>query len=106
MKENYNSFVVNPSQVIDVLKAFPSTKGNLEQSIIDVFESSKDESHSERVLLDDFTGVYIQMYTMGNIFGVRESVKFYIGCDDGMPRVYAEGVKKILDNEGIDYKLN
>ena len=105
MKANYNQFEVAPTELPRVLRAFtrssvqtnpsPCIK-DVGRSLEELLETGRDDSNFEKVLLDDFWGVYI----------INVDNRFLISEDDGMPDVHARAVKEILDNHGIKYQLN
>ena len=65
---NYNQFEVAPTELPRVLRAFthcsvptnpsPCIK-DVGRSLEELLETGRDDSNSEKVLLDDFWGVYI-----------------------------------------------
>ena len=109
IESNYNQFEVEPTELPRVLRAFSSFEyenispnqpspciKNVGDSLETLLETGRDKSNFEKVLLDDFWGVYI----------INVDNRFFIGEDDGMPSVHAIKVKSILDEYGIKYKLN
>tara|TARA_Y100001938_G_C7847435_1_gene309138 strand:+ start:187 stop:516 length:330 start_codon:yes stop_codon:yes gene_type:complete len=107
IKSNYNQFEVAPTELPRVLDAFSKKRPTLAPSpsiwnqeigsvLVELLETGRDESNFEKVLLDDFWGVYI----------INVDNRFLISEDDGMPDVHARAVKEILDNHGIKYQLN
>lgn len=109
IKSNYNQFEVAPTELPRVLRAFssfgyenlsPSQPSpcikDVGRSLEELLETGRDDSNFEKVLLDDFWGVYI----------INVDNRFLIGEDDGMPAVHAIKVKSILDEYGIKYQLN
>ena len=106
IKENYNTFDIPVTELPRVLEAFQSgwikaTIKNVGESLVALLSTGKDDSNTERVILDGFTGVYIIC-----VMTMDCNYRFLISMDDGMPSKYAHEVKEILDREGITYKLN
>ena len=104
---NYNQFEVAPTELPRVLDAFSKKRPTLAPSpciwsqdipsvLVELLETGRDKSNFEKVLLDDFWGVYI----------INVDDRFLIGEDDGMPSVHAIKVKAILDAHEIKYILN
>ena len=102
--ENGNVFLIAPSDITKVMKVFPNTKEN-PYVLEELISTGSDESCSEKVILDDFSGVWIRMQPMGHV-GEQFRCVFMIGYDDGMPSLYAHRVKEILDENEIKYQLN
>jgi len=107
IESNYNQFEVAPTELPRVLDAFSKKRPTLAPRpsiwsqeipnvLVELLETGRDDTNAEKVLLDDFWGVYI----------INVDNRFLITEDDGMPDVHARGVKEILDEHGIEYKLN
>ena len=106
---NYNTFEIPVTELPRVLEVFQSgwikaTIKNVGESLIELLSTGKDDSNTERVILDGFTGIYI--ICVEDRRGTEYGSRFLISMDDGMPSKYAYEVKEILDREGITYKLN
>ena len=109
--ENYNTFDIPVTELPRVLEVFRSgwikaTIKNVGESLIKLLSTGKDDSNTERVILDGFTGIYIICVEERTEYFVGHGSRFLISMDDGMPSKYAYEVKEILDREGITYKLN
>ena len=107
IQSNYNQFEIAPTELPRVLNAFSKKKPTIAPSpsiwtleipnvLIELLETGRDKTNTERVLLDDFWGVYI----------INVDNRFLIAEDDGMPSSHAIQVKEILDRHEIRYKLN
>lgn len=100
VKENYNTFTINPMDIPALLSGYPKTKKDVDGAMLELVKTSHDSSHSSYVVLDSF--IWLKLSNGYDGYECR----FYIGMCDGLPAQYVPKVVKVLDELKIRYRLN